>query len=358
MGCTNCFNGCTETTSDQCIKYTGVDVPELGIENGDSLLAVENAIIEFLVPVLVGTGIRPIIEDSIICDAVRDHLPNCSDCTGFTLNEILTAIIQAVCSLQEQVDDIVAELAILNADYDTTCLGSDINGGTHNVLQAVLDKICLIDGAIAALALDLITNYVNIADIDTYIQNYLDGETSLVSNKMIPYVALPYFGSLSYFDLTGAGTGNWVKVYLCNGNNAGVPDMRGVVPVGTTTMGSNPFTPNVDPGIVGNPTYVLNATGGVNNVTLSTVQMPSHIHANTAVSTDSGHTHEILNAAIYQASVVPSGGSGEYFIRGTKTTETGTANITTVMTNAAQGGGAPHTNIQPVVACHWIIYIP
>ena len=40
MGCSNCFNGCAETTSDQCVKYTGVDVPELGIVKGDPLSAV------------------------------------------------------------------------------------------------------------------------------------------------------------------------------------------------------------------------------------------------------------------------------------------------------------------------------
>ena len=49
MGCSNCFNGCAETTSDQCVKYTGVDIPELGITKGDPLslvlLQITNAII-------------------------------------------------------------------------------------------------------------------------------------------------------------------------------------------------------------------------------------------------------------------------------------------------------------------------
>jgi hypothetical protein len=49
MSCNNCYNGCTETTSDQCVKYTGIDIPELNIVKGDALnvvlLKITNAII-------------------------------------------------------------------------------------------------------------------------------------------------------------------------------------------------------------------------------------------------------------------------------------------------------------------------
>ncbi|BCU97892.1 MAG: hypothetical protein CM15mV19_1420 [uncultured marine virus] len=47
QNCSNCYNGCTEITSDKCVKYTGVDVPILGIKNGDSLSYVEQALITF-----------------------------------------------------------------------------------------------------------------------------------------------------------------------------------------------------------------------------------------------------------------------------------------------------------------------
>lgn len=49
MGCPNCSNGCVETTSDKCVKYTGLDVPELGIYKGDSLLTVIEKITSNLV---------------------------------------------------------------------------------------------------------------------------------------------------------------------------------------------------------------------------------------------------------------------------------------------------------------------
>jgi hypothetical protein len=122
MSCTNCFNGCTETISDQCVRYTGEDVPALGISHGDNLLAVENAITAFLVPVLTGVGIKPIVNESVICNVVKQFLPTCTQCTGFTLNEVLTAIIEAACLLQEQIDDLVAEFETLDANYDIACL--------------------------------------------------------------------------------------------------------------------------------------------------------------------------------------------------------------------------------------------
>ena len=37
MSCSNCFNGCTEIISDQCVRYTGFNIPALGISNGDTL---------------------------------------------------------------------------------------------------------------------------------------------------------------------------------------------------------------------------------------------------------------------------------------------------------------------------------
>ena len=48
MSCQNCYNGCADIISDKCTKYTGNNVPELGIENGDSLFSVQQSIFSFL----------------------------------------------------------------------------------------------------------------------------------------------------------------------------------------------------------------------------------------------------------------------------------------------------------------------
>ena len=75
MSCSNCYNGCSEITSDKCVRYTGIDVPVLGIKNGDSLSYVEQALIEFLVSTLDGSGIKVDIPQDIICDIVSSNLP-------------------------------------------------------------------------------------------------------------------------------------------------------------------------------------------------------------------------------------------------------------------------------------------
>lgn len=73
--CSNCYNGCSEIVSDQCVKYTGVNVPVLGIQTGDSLSYVEQALIEFLTSTLNGTGIKPDIDPAIICALIRMAAP-------------------------------------------------------------------------------------------------------------------------------------------------------------------------------------------------------------------------------------------------------------------------------------------
>lgn len=360
--CTNCFNGCTEIVSDRCVRYTGIDIPALGITTGDTLSFVEESIINFLVPVLNGSGVKPVIQDAIICNVVRQYLPTCTICTGFTLNEVLTAIIKAACNLQEQIDSINSTIAILNADYTIECLtGVTVSSDTHAIVQAVINKLCQVQVDLTALLIDVETNYVSVADINTYIAAYINGASALVSAKMIPYVAVPFFPTPAFlsgkFDGTGAGIGSWDKIYLCNGDNA-TPDLRGRVLVGATTgMGGRTMNPAVNPGGA-NPNYSLGTTAGANQITLGPTQIPSHTHTATAVSIDSGHTHSILDAATFNANVTSTGGVSQYFIKGTDTTEIGNANITTSVTVNVAGGGLAHPNNQPAIGSYYIIYIP
>ncbi len=355
MACNNCYNGCSETTSDRCVKYTGIDIPALGIETGDSLAAVESAIFTFLVPMLDGTGIRPIVDETYICDLISEYLPVCVECNGFTLNEILTAIIRAVCDLQGQIDNIVDDIEALESDYDVECItGVIASSGTHDILQAVITKLCEVDTSLAAVILDITTNYVSIDDVNDYIQAYINTLpiTTLYNSRMVPYTASPYFGSLSNFDMTGAGTGAWINIYLCNGQNS-TPDLRGRAIVGTTSMGSTPFSPVVDPAVSGNPTYALNTVAGINQITLGTGQIPAHTHVATSVVTDPGHIHNI-----------PGGGAGDTYPTLNDGTGVGVdtasseTDITVETTLDSTGGGLPHPNIQPVHAAHWIIYLP
>ena len=367
MSCSNCFNGCAEIVSDQCVRYTGIDVPVLGIKTGDSLSYVEQALIEFLTSTLDGTGIVLNINPAIICDIVKKNLVTCED---LTLPNLITAIIKAVCELEDRVKELEADFAALEGPYTVGCLtGVTSTSGTHAILQAAINKICGLEVQLNALALNVSTNYVQLADLNTLIAAYLasiSGGTTNYNARMIPYTAVEYYGTLTgNFDATGAGLGPWTKIYLCNGLN-GTPDKRGRVPVGATTgMGGGALNPAVDPA-TGNPAYALLGTQGTNSVVLTTNQMPAHNHTATASSipTDPGHVHTLLYKNGF-SDPDESGAVPDYMDQaGTKSASAITEpamtgiSISTTVTVASAGGGLGHPNYQPGLGCYYIMYIP
>ena len=375
MACNGCYGGCAEITPDKCIKYTGVDVATLEISNGDNLLSVEQKLIQYLLTTLDGSGINISIDAGYLCDLVSGYLG-----ASTTLDDILIAIIRSICSLSTEVDDNSADIATLNANYTIGCLtGVTPSSDTHDIVQAIITAFCALSTSFTNLVASLPSTYVAISDLNSLIQTYLDSISagSLVKDKMIPYVAYPYFASGGgNFSVDGVGIGNWIDVYLCNGLN-GTPDLRGRAIVATTTgMGGGAFDANVDPGVAGNPSYSLNTTNGANNITLSTDQIPSHSHNTSINITDNGHSHyEFVNAGSgavgtdinnstypYRRGDVDNNLS--YRIVGTNTeptvgkSSTATIGITAVLTNPSVGNGESHSNIQPVIAANYIMYIP
>lgn len=395
MSCSNCFNGCADIVSDQCVKYTGINVPELGINTGDTLLTVENKITEKILTLLTGAGIIPDIDPDDICTIVGNYLP-CQGCLTINLNDILTALIKATCAVEARlataegkITTLLADMAALNADYNLPtpgptgpCLTGVTNtSDTHQMVQAVIDKIC-------ALAVEVSTQYVLKTDINKYIQSYLSTNvvSDLISSKMIPYVVYPYYvlDLTINFGPTGIGLGLWDKVYLCNGlSHPDVPDLRGRVIVGTTSM---PMTTGlgaaVDPANPGNPTYdKAGVTGGANTVIITTDQMPSHKHPNTVTIVDPGHTHTYLNSYRDNSNEGPlictgsddEGQAGVHKLGtwqdynnpavptlsgliGSNPPPGKTQNVTVDVKEA--GGDGAHPNVQPVMAFNYIIYIP
>jgi hypothetical protein len=77
MACNNCYNGCVDTTSDRCVRYTGTPSIPLGIETNDSLYVVEEALINAVVSFLDGTGIDITIDPAAYCILVTQYLPTC-----------------------------------------------------------------------------------------------------------------------------------------------------------------------------------------------------------------------------------------------------------------------------------------
>jgi microcystin-dependent protein len=367
MSCTNCYTGCVEITPDKCVRYTGANSVPLGIETGDTLLAVEQALIEKVVSFLDGTGINITIAPSDYCALVTAYLP-----VGRVPNadELFTALVKAACNLQAQITGINATLTTLNADYTISCLtGVTASSDTHAIVQAVINKLCLTSIELSALALDVSTNYVKLADLNTLIAAYLGSLTPgavQFKDRMVPFSVIEYYGPVSNFDSTGKGlsTYGFTDIYLCNGNN-GTPDKRGRVGVGVIDgVGGGALAPSVNPANAGNPNYRISDTGGVNTVTLTTAQIPAHTHPSVASATsfvnDPGHTHFAGNS--------PEGwdSAGNIGIVNrtpqnvqTTSSKTGITVATTVtVTNGNAGDGGSHTNIQPVLACYYIQYRP
>jgi microcystin-dependent protein len=363
--CSNCYNGCVETISDQCVRYTGVDVPILGIKTGDSLSYVEQALITFLTSTLDGTGIILPINPQIICEIVSKNLVSCED---LSLPNVISAIIQAVCELDTRVTALEDDFAALEASYSVGCLtGVTGSSGTHAILQAVITKLCGLEVELDALSLNVSTNYVKLSDLNSLIAAYLTsvGTSTKYYNRMVPYGVVEFYGSLTgKFDGTGAGIvgTDWEKIYLCNGNN-GTPDKRGRVPVGATTgMGGGSFNPAVDPGVAGNPSYALLGTAGSNTVTLSATEIPAHSHTATATVTDPGHLHTI-SYAHGEADQNEPGAYGDLMdMNGIKSSSTSTntafTGVSVAVSVGSTGGGLAHANYQPGLGCYYIMYIP
>jgi hypothetical protein len=363
MACSNCYNGCAEIVSDKCVKYTGIDVPVLGIQSGDSLSYVEQALIEFLTAAIDGTGIKINIPPSHLCELVTKYIPDCGEITAVVLFD---ALIQAACDLQNQIDAITTELDVLNADYNVDCLsGVTPSSDTHAVLQAVISKLCIVDSDLTAFEVDVNTNFVKLADLNTLIQAYLDSITPAITQqyqKMVPYTVVEYYGPLTNFDGTGKGVAGlgWDKVYLCNGLN-GTPDKRGRLPVGAISgVPGGPLDPAVVPGGF-NPNYTLNYTTGTNSFSITNAnQLPPHTHAATSVVTDPGHTHTGTAAGPYAGPDLSGGfdGGGNIWKNRPITVNNNVTGITVTTTNATVGTNSPIGHIPPVLACYYIMYIP
>ena len=380
MSCSNCppepcYNGCVQVVSDQCVRYTGLDSIPLDISSGDNLQVVIENIIDNLVPLLSGTGDKITIASAIRCAIVNGYLPTPVGTNQWTSEQLFQTLVEVVCDLQTQITAIDAEIDALNANYNIDCLdGVTSSSDTHAIVQAIINKLCETVDDLTTLELDVDTNYVKLADLDALIAAYIasqgGGSSTQQYLKMVPYVAYEYYGSLTNFDGSGIGipANGFFKVYLCNGLN-GTPDKRGRVAVGAIqNVPGAPLDAAVNPANAGNPNYALSGTTGANTVTLITSQIPAHSHNAVAASTASvspnPHSHTV-SWQKGQADQNEPGVYGELYDARTpydRTTTTSTVSLTvdvsTGVTISSTGSGAAHSNIQPVIAAYYIMYIP
>lgn len=378
MSCSNCFNGCTEITSDKCVKYTGADIPALGIQNGDTLQFVEQALAQFLISALDGSGIKPIVDLQGVCSIVANNIPVCVGCSGPTLNDLLQALIDSACDLQDLINDVSDSVDALEQSYDEGCLTvvRTSLSNTHNVLQAVIDQLCQTDELLGTTILSL-NNYVLESELANLVVGILEdeglvGPVTKQYTKMVPYTVIPWFAPDSYvigkFDGFGRGydAGEFQYIYLCNGLN-NTPDMRGRVPAGLTDGGMLGITMDaaVNPASsLLNPTYSLGTKYGDNYVTLGINEIPAHGHTGQAVSTISPnpHSHTGTAAGPYSSPQIPGGGGFDGgdndWTQRPFTTATTNLTCETTITIDENGFNGAHTNTQPTIGCYYIMYIP
>lgn len=374
MSCTNCFNGCVETISDQCVVYTGTDVPSLGIHTNDSLLVVEQSLITFLISALNGSGITIDLSGINVCALVQDYLPSEGE---IVLTDVLKALILASCDIQEQINAIDTDLATINDDYTIECLtGVTASSGTHDIVQAIITKLCTTNSSVDTI-LDQLPLFVTRSEFCTLLAQCTSDTptTVLASDKMLPYAVIPYYGPIIYptvndtFDNTGAGTGYWARVFMCNGQN-NTPDLRGRVLVGATnTPSTDPFPAQTNPGVNGNPVYNYGLTPGANTVRLELPQIPAHTHTatSTVIINDPGHTHTFVRnygqsrGGRSDGTTSPRDDGSILQLNSSLTGLKGTGagqNVFVNVTNTNSGQDAFHPNVQPGLALYYIQYRP
>lgn len=200
----------------------------------------------------------------------------------------------------------------------------------------------------------------------TKVAEFTSSGVSRMLGELVPWTllsapsgwVLPYGQALSrttYADLwaiaqTEIAAGN---TFFNNGNGTttfGIGDLRGRLVAGKDDMGGAAAN-RLTSGGTGFSTTTLGAAGGVQIVTLTTAQIPSHVHANSL--NDPGHTHAYTSFTGTQQGV-----SGSQALMGNSasgTTSTGLTGIS--ITNANAGGGEAHGNVQPTMICNFILYV-
>jgi len=120
-------------------------------------------------------------------------------------------------------------------------------------------------------------------------------------------------------------------------SNFALPDLRGRVPIhfGSDANGNS---------------YALGQTGGVENVTLTLVELPAHSHSFSGTSAPANVKRPVANAAYAQSTLAGPISPGNSFYAASESLVAINPN-----TVAVAGGGQPHDNLQPYLVLNWCI---
>lgn len=347
--CNECLNNCDPLVTDKCTKYTGPTITALGTCYGDSIYEVDAIILQKLQDLLAATEIN--LEDLELNCPLNVQLFPEELSRPYTLLEVINKLLKEDCQLQTQISALVAAQPA-PFSFDTACLTGTLTN-RDTILQSVILKVCNIDTRLAVIEGD----YVKQSTLCSQVLACLPTPSAVTdfNLRMVPYAPIPYIGPLSNFDNTGKGLASvgFDKVYLMNGLN-GTEDWRGRSPIGAIqNVPGATLDPVVDPSLPANAlyNYTQHTKYGKNSEVLVASQMPLHSH----IVTDPGHNHSVVEGNNNNGGPRPngyasnhSGGEQSY----------GTTTATTGISLGNAGGSQAHNNVQPSIACLYIIYIP
>lgn len=158
-------------------------------------------------------------------------------------------------------------------------------------------------------------------------------------------MATPFLGEIKLFPM------NWAPVgwHLCDGTLLSIQSNAALFALLGTMYGGNGTTTFALPDLRGRvpihfgPIYVQGETDGVENVTLTNSQIPSHSHPFQGINTTGGSTKPIGNALGNTSTADPKYASDSPLQP---------LNITSV---GPAGGNIPHNNMQPYLVLNYSI---
>lgn len=360
--CVDCFRNCPTRITDLCLEYTGADVPELEICEGNTLADVESKIFEKLISALNGTGIT--IEDFISCSTITTLL----DGEAPTAATLLQALTTNACVVETAIAEINTRL---NAPFsiNAPCLTLPTAPTRDDVIKATATKVCTVSDTVDVIFDDYVKSSELCDMVNACLEDVVNTGVVIPENTKMPkYVYMAYDGPLTVFDSSGKGIAavGYDKVYIANGNN-GTKDLRGrgVAGANTGVVGGT-LDAAVDPSVIANAGYSITqgSKKGVYTDTLTVNQIPSHPHT----ATQAAHTHVTVgigsDAALTSNSPVQeshsTGGNLGYGLNGTSAAPSvgKTSAATPAITVASAGGGQPHNTLDPIYGVVWIVFIP
>lgn len=361
MNCDTCLQNCDPLITDKCVKYTGPDIPLLGICKGDSLFEVEAILIEKLTALADGSGIA-LPDITLDCLFVSNLLGSKTK----TIENLVQALLTGECNLDARITALASQVNT-PFSFNTSCLTGNLS--TRDlILQAVINLLCDVNTRLTIVE----TNYVKQSDLCTQVAACIASSSSTqYKDRMVPYAPIPYIGPLSNFDNTGKGivSAGFEKVYLMNGLN-GTQDWRGRSPIGAIqNVPGATLDSAVNPALPANSAYnyVVNQKYGASTETLTVLQMPAHTHGvndpkhehftidKTASGTKGASTTQPVSWSSNRAN-----GNQDYdlcVVNGTA--DTGPTNtVATGITIGTSGANQAHNTLHPVIGTYFIIYLP